>query len=183
MLISQYSIINSASRSAAASALLLIGGCDDPAPEPTAHVVEAPAAGAFSATGREWIDIDDKVSPALWLASREAGKDVDPADPAVQSLATLLHEADLRFTEGPRMVANRSVQVQSMLAERGVRETPRAVIAGLVSIAEVGERFGFGETCQHYVNARAAGPDQASALAALRRQPLPKAVEGAAERP
>ncbi|RXF73808.1 hypothetical protein EK403_09005 [Hansschlegelia zhihuaiae] len=119
------------------------------------------------------MDIKDNISPAVWLASREAGHDVAPNDPAAVSLRALLDDADARFTESPRMIANRAVQVQAMLAERGVKESAREVIEGLVSIGHVGERAGFGETCQHYVNARAASGSRVAALEALRRQPLP----------
>ncbi|MDR4307159.1 hypothetical protein IHQ68_11065 [Chelatococcus sambhunathii] len=117
------------------------------------------------------------VSPAVWLASREAGRDLAPNDPAVASMRGLLQEADERFSEGPRMIANRAVQVQGMLAERGVQESARQVIEGLVSIGQIGERAGFGETCQHYVNARAAAGTRAAALDALRGRPLPPASE------
>jgi hypothetical protein len=156
--------------------------CDDPAPPQAPSADSAPAPSAFSLATRSWIDVDDKLPPAVWLASREAGRDVGADDPAAASLRTLLHEADIRFTEGPRMVANRAVQVETMLAERGVKESPRAVIEALVSIADVGERAGFGETCQHYVIARTSSADQATALASLRRQPLPAAVAGESEK-
>jgi hypothetical protein len=173
MIRSKYWIINRPIFVTLGGIILALGACDDPAPTKTSASVSAPEPNAFSIATRSWIDVDDKLSPAVWLASREAGSDVGADDPAAASLRRLLHEADIRFTEGPRMVANRAVQVESMLAERGVRESPRNVIEALVSIADVGERAGFGETCQHYVIARAASPDQATALAGLRRQPLP----------
>lgn len=168
----QYSLIKSASAASILLALLL-AGCDDQAPPQNRSASSAPAAGAFSIANRSWLDIKDEVSPSVWLASREAGRDVAPNDPAAASFRGLLEEADIRFSEGPRMIANRAVQVQAMLAERGVRESPREVIEGLVSIGQIGERAGFGETCQHYVNARTASPSRMAALEALSRQPLP----------
>jgi hypothetical protein len=168
---SKYSFIKRAS--ALAFCFLFVTACDDPAP-PERSGTSAPARPeVFTVAGRSWLDVKDNVSPAVWLASREAGRDVDPNDPAAASLRALLDEADARFTESPRMIANRAVQVQSMLAERGVMESAREVIAGLVSIGQVGERAGFGETCQHYVNARAASGSRMAALETLRRQPLP----------
>lgn len=153
-------------------------GCDDPQP-PEKPAASAPKqTGAFRATGLGWLDVKDKVSPAVWLASRETGRDVEPNDPAAASFRALLDEADARFSEGPRMIANRAVQVQAMLAERGVKESAREVIEGLVSVGHVGERAGFGETCQHYVNARAASPSRVAALEALRSKPLPPPSEG-----
>lgn len=162
-------------------ALLLLGGCDEPAPDQRRVASAAPPASEFSMARRDWLDIKDRISPAVWLASREAERDVTPNDPAASELRGLLDEADRKFTEGTRMIANRAVQVQAMLAERGVTESPREVISGLVSIAAPDERAGFGETCQHYVNARASSPSREAALQALSRQPLPKASEGADE--
>lgn len=178
MIKSQYLIIIRPRFIAASAVCLGLAACDEPTAPPAPAAVEAPAQTAFSIAGRSWIDVDDKMSPALWLASREAGRDLPADDPAVASFRALLHEADIRFSEASRMVANRAVQVQGMLAERGVKETPREVIEGLVSIGEIGERAGFGETCQHYVNARVTSPDRAAALAALKRRPLPAAAPG-----
>lgn len=175
----QYSLINRLWPVVFAAALL--GACDEPAPTPDRQASSAPKTEAFSIAGRRWLDIKDDVSPAVWLASREAGRDVAPGDPAAASFRALLQEADARFSEGPRMIANRAVQVEAMLAERGVTETARDVIDGLVAIGQLGERAGFGETCQHYVNARAASGSRVAALDALRRQPLPQAT-GADER-
>lgn len=172
--LSQYSLIKRVAPVALFSALFL-AGCDEPAPPADPQATSAPKSEPFATAGRNWIDVKDQISPATWLASREAGHDLEPNDPAVVSMRGLLHEADVRFSEGQRMIANRAVQVQAMLAERGVKETPREVIEGLVSIGQIGERAGFGETCQHYVNARAANGSRMAALEALRRQPLPLA--------
>jgi hypothetical protein len=152
-----------------------LAGCDDGA-TPRQDSTPAPKVEGFSIAGRAWLDIKDEISPSVWLASREAGRDVAPNDPAAASFRGLLEEADVRFSEGPRMIANRAVQVEAMLAERGVKESPRQVIEGLVSIGQHGERAGFGETCQHYVNARTSGVSRVAALDALRRQPLPQAT-------
>ncbi|MGA0530965.1 hypothetical protein [Hansschlegelia sp. KR7-227] len=172
---SQYSLIKRKSAWLAFTCIFFLGACDDPAPPAPPAGATAPRVNAFSIADRRWIDVNDKIAPAVWLASREADRDVAPDDPSVAALRGLLGEADLRFTEDPRMIANRAVQVQAMLAERGVKESPRQVIEGLVSIAAPDERAGFGETCQHYVNARTAGRTRAEALEALRRQgaPLP----------
>ena len=174
---SQYSLIKSSGLVYLFMAAALTG-CDAP-PPPAEKPAAAPAPSqseAFSAAGRSWIDVNDKISPAVWLASREAGRDVPPNDPAANSMRALLSEADARFTEGPRMSANRAVQIETMLAERGVRESARGVIEGLVSIGEPGERAGFGETGGHYVNARIAAPDRSAALEAMRKLPQKPAV-------
>ena len=162
------------------AALFLMTACDDTQVDSGRRAV-APETKAFSLASARWIDVKDKVSPAVWLASREQGRDVAANDGSASSFRTLLADADARFTEGPRMIANRAVQVEEMLRERGVRESAREVIEGLVSIAPPTERAGFGETCQHYVNARTASPSRAAALEALRREPLPAAGPSADE--
>lgn len=168
----QYSLIKRTAFSAFFLLPILVGCDDQPARQDKAAT--APKSEAFSAAGRSWIDVKDDISPAVWLASREVGRDVAPNDPAAGSFRALLQEADMRFSEGTRMIANRAVQVQAMLAERGVRESPREVIEGLVSVGQIGERAGFGETCQHYVNARTSSGSRVAALDALRKQPLPR---------
>lgn len=176
----QYSLI----KRLATVALFLgpaLAGCDAPPAEENEASAAPRGHESSAAEGRNWLDIKDGISPAIWLASREAGRDVPPNDPMAATLRALIEQADIRFSEGPRMIANRAVQVQAMLAERGVRETAREVIEGLVSIGQVGERAGFGETCQHYVNARMASGSRVAALDALRRLPLPAAT-GAEER-
>lgn len=175
----QYSLIKRACSAGALSAFFFVAGCDD-APVDTARRA-APETPAFSLASARWLDVNDKISPAVWLASREAKRDVAPNDEAAASYRRLLADADVRFTEGPRMIANRAVQVEEMLRERGLKESAREVIEALVSIAPPTERAGFGETCQHYVNARTASPDRAAALEALRREPLPAARPSADE--
>ncbi|GLK80196.1 hypothetical protein [Methylopila turkensis] len=162
------------------SALFCLAACDDPAPPEPPHDVVATLTKETPLTERRWLELKDKVSPALWLASREAGRDLDERAPEVARIRASIATADARFTEGPRMIANRAVQVQEMLAENGVREAPSVVIESLASLATEadGERAGFGETCQHYVTSRISGLSREDTLAALRRTPLPAAKPG-----
>ncbi|GLK54613.1 hypothetical protein JOD31_001780 [Methylopila capsulata] len=161
-------------------AIICLTACDEPAPEAPPRDVVAALTREQPLHERRWIEVKDKVSPARWLASREAKRDVAPDAPEVAVIGGLIAEADHRFTEAPRMIANRAVQVQEMLGERGVTISPRAVIEDLVTVAEGAEqeRAGFGETCQHYVTSRLGGASREQAVAALRRQPLPTAQEG-----
>lgn len=162
--------------------MILLVGCDDPAP------ANAPPPGAASLSrevtmaDRRWLEVKDDVTPELWLASRELARDARDDEPTVKEIDAILNEADRRYYEGPRMIANRAVQVEQMLAESGVKESARSVIEGLAEIAEPEERAGFGETCQHYVMARIQGATRAAALETLRRNGLPKPDEHGGDR-
>lgn len=177
---SQYSLIKRIGLAAGGAALICLSGCDDPPPEAPPRDVVAALTRETPLYERRWIEVKDKVSPARWLASREAKRDVDPKAPEVARIGDLIAAADRHFTEAPRMIANRAVQVEEMLSERGVVMSPRLVIEDLVAVADGSEqeRAGFGETCQHYVTSRLGGASREEAVAALRRQPLPEAREG-----
>ncbi|GLK74838.1 hypothetical protein GCM10008171_00900 [Methylopila jiangsuensis] len=175
---SQHSLIKFSSATVFVVAMFCLTGCDDPAPSEPHQDVVAALTHEKGAHQLRWLEIKDKIAPGAWLASREAGREIEPSDPNAVAIRDLIAQADQRYTEGPRMIANRAVQVQEMLSENGVTEQPRSIIAGLVSIAPVGERAGFGETCQHYVTARIQGMSRDEALAALGRQPLPMAKPG-----
>jgi hypothetical protein len=86
-------------------------------------------------------------------------------------MAALLKEADTLFDETPRMLANRTAQLQRMLAEKALMEAPQDLLEDFIRLArEDGRtrgRFGFGDLCQHYFNLRAAGLGRGAALEAL----------------
>ncbi|MFD1333078.1 hypothetical protein ACFQ4O_13820 [Methylopila musalis] len=175
---SQYSLIKLSPATVVAVAIFCLTGCDDPAPSEPPQDVVASLTHEKPFHERRWLELKDKIAPGAWLASREAGREVEPSDPNAVAIRDLIADADARYTEGARMIANRAVQVQEMLAERGVSEQPRSIIEGLISVASLGERAGFGETCQHYVTARVQGLSRDAALDALRRSPLPAAKPG-----
>ncbi|MFG1348035.1 hypothetical protein [Xanthobacter autotrophicus] len=114
---------------------------------------------------RDWLERTDTVPPEVWLAARS----VPPADPA--RMAGLLKEADALFDETPRMLANRTAQLQGMLAEKGVAEPPQDLLEDFIRLARedggTRGRFGFGDLCQHYFNLRASGLGRVAALEAL----------------
>ncbi|MET0314871.1 MAG: hypothetical protein ABW275_10805, partial [Hansschlegelia sp.] len=120
-----------------------------------------------------------QIAPADWLASREAAVEAAAPDSGtVKEIDAILSDADERYYEGPRMIANRAVQIEQMLRENGQRESARSIIAALSSIAPPGEHAGFGETCQHYVTARIQGSSRDEALRLLKGKGLPAPVEG-----
>ena len=116
---------------------------------------------------KPWLDLKDRTPPEQWLASREAGEDVPSSSSGVAELRALLAQADRRYGETPRMIANRAVQLEAMLAERGIEETARRVIEGLIAVGREDDPRNFGETAQHYFNIRVTGMSREEALLSL----------------
>lgn len=154
------------------ASLLAVGlaGCPgESEPEPRERVA-TPASNAVAA--RKWLEPADKIAPAQWLASREAGSDVAPGAPTVAAWQKRLDEADARFGETDRMIANRAAQLETMLGEIGVRESASQIIEEFMPFAQKGSRRGFSDLCQHYYNLRKQGLSQSAALAALSEEPV-----------
>lgn len=123
---------------------------------------------AVSMANRSWLDAGDRTPPEQWLASRAAHADLPLSAPSVAAFRTLLVRADRAYDETPRMIANRVVQLQEMLAGRGMTESADTLIEGFLSLGTVGGRRRFGEDCQHYFYLRSANRAHGDALAALR---------------
>jgi hypothetical protein len=84
-----------------------------------------------------------------------------------------------RFGDPPRMIANRAVQLEAMLASAGISESAPELIVSLSEISEERPREGFGSLCQHYFNLRKQGLDREAALAQLKsRSGLEARVRG-----
>lgn len=166
------SVLSCLARAAAGvGAGLLLAGCPAETPSEPASAprerVEAPAQDALARKG--WLQPTDADAPDMWLASRAAGHDVAPGDPAVRVWRERLADADARFDETDRMIANRIVQLESMLAAIDIREDNALLLAGFTPLAPPGARRGFSDLCQHYYNLRAQGQSREAALASLRR--------------
>lgn len=159
-------------------ALLSIFGvaCEDTT-EPQATTesqATSPSSGTVSTHAlvrREWIARQDKIAPELWLASRAAGVDVAPTDPSVSEMRTLLAAAHKRFGDPSRMIANRAVQLEGMLKEKGIAEPAPELIQVLSRAAGPTENMrgfeGFGAMCQKYFILREQGLARDQALAQL----------------
>lgn len=152
---------------ATAAAALALAGCPDEGERETHERVAANQVGEL--WRKAWLDPTDPSTPDRWLASRDAGRDLAPADPAVAAWGQVLDEAKMRFDESGRMIANRAVQLEGMLAEIGVRETAENLVRAFTPLAEKGSRRGFGDLCQHYYNLRVQGEARDGALTALRK--------------
>lgn len=142
------------------------GGEEEREREPGAIAARSDRAAPETA----WLSPTDRTEPAVWLARHAAGgQPVDAA--ALGALRASLAEARGRFVEDPRMVANRTMQLEAMLAEIRIAEGPAALIADLAGVAAAsGRRQLYGEMCQHYVTVRRDGLSREAALARLRER-------------
>jgi len=140
--------------------------CGDERQE-TAKKDEAPIADK-AAGEAAWLGLADDDLPEEWLVRRKAntGAAVDPR--AVEAARTLLERASTRFSDQPRMIANRAAQLEEMLAEKGHSEDATTLIEGLLRAAGGSKPTGgFASLCQYYFNLRAQGLDRDQAIDAL----------------
>lgn len=148
-----------------------LGACsDESAPE------RQPTASAAEETGPstqqvEWLKVTDGIAPEQWLASREAGHHLDAYDSAVMDMRHVLDVATARFRDQPRMIANRAVQLETMLSERAITERAPYLIVTLSQVPG-GQRSveSFAALTQQYYNLRLEGLSRADALDALRQR-------------
>jgi len=150
-----------------AAAAVALAGCPGESEPARTKVQAEPAANSIA--GKTWLEPMDATSPDRWLASREAGTDLPATAPATLAWRAILSDADTRFDEPPRMIANRAVQLEAMLREIGIDESVRDLLRDLTPMAATGSRRGFSELCQHYFNLRAKGVGRTEALESLSR--------------
>jgi hypothetical protein len=118
---------------------------------------------------KAWLERQDTVAPELWLASRDAHADVTENHPLVSATRERLDIAKQRFGDSPRMIANRSVQLEGMLSADGIQETAVELLDALASVpGGLGTTGGYGALCQQYYNLRKSGQTREAALDALR---------------
>jgi len=120
---------------------------------------------------QSWIRRNDDIDPALWLASKESGRQLTIDVPGVARIQQAFRAGASKFLESDRMVANRTAQLAEMLAKDGKPEAAVDLIEGLSSVvnAERGKET-YGELCQFYFTLRHSGADREAALAELRRR-------------
>ncbi|PPD45757.1 MAG: hypothetical protein CTY15_02520 [Methylocystis sp.] len=115
-----------------------------------------------------WLRANEHIDPALWLASREAGRELSASDPAVETMREAIVTARAHFLESHRMLANRTAQIGKMLAEDGRAEDYAGILHELADVAKAaGQTQTYGELCQHYYNLRHKGATREEALAVL----------------
>jgi len=117
----------------------------------------------------DWLRVTDGVSPDQWLASRRLQRNIDFYDPEVREMRALLNTAASRYRDHPRMIANRAVQLEGMLAEKNITERAPELIATLSEVpGESRHVESFAAMTQQYYNLRMEGLDRAQALQALK---------------
>jgi len=157
-----------------AACVLFAAGCSD---EPVSnHEAEHQSSEKHSGLAGndnlpKWIDATSRVDPVAWLIKREKalGRDLS-ADDAEQLRQSLAKAAD-RFKEDPRMIANRAVQLETMLKPRNTSESAVQLVGRITDIVhETGRAEGFGALGQQYFNLRKAGLSEQEAIDDLTRR-------------
>ena len=133
---------------------------------PPALTATAPAAAAAdTAESSAWLGAHDPAPPAPWLIAHLPGP-AHASGATPEAVAALLQTAAERYRESPRMIANRAVQLQTMLAEEGLDEDAVSLLTRLARLPPA-NRVSFSADCQHYYNLRVQGFDREQALARL----------------
>lgn len=159
--------------------VLLAAGCDDcrgvsscgevvpgRASHPARHGALSPSDGGLLA--KDFLSIFDSVPPEHWLAVREAGRALPVDAPQVIRFGAMLDGLVDKYDEDRRMLANRTVQLQQMLAEKDQHEPLSVLLAAMDKLYDgrAGKRM-YGELCQHYFNIRGPGRSHDETLAML----------------
>lgn len=143
-------------------ACMLVACGEEAPPQRTAT---APSMAADTAEASAWLGAHDATPPARWLIAHLP----DPARAGAatpDAVTALLQTAADRYRESPRMIANRAVQLQTMLAEEGLDEDAVSLLTRLARLPPA-NRVSFSADCQHYYNLRVQGIDREQALARL----------------
>lgn len=145
--------------------------CSDESTSELPVPAPAPAAQEKSPHQLEWLRLTDGVAPEQWLASREAGRSLDVYDPAVADMRRVLDMAAVRFRDQPRMIANRAVQLETMLKEKSIEERAPRIIVSLSQVPGQSRYIeSFGALTQQYYNLRMEGASRSQAIDRLRQQ-------------
>jgi hypothetical protein len=160
-------------RTIAVALSVLVSACGDETVSETPQGAP-PVAEKQAPAKLEWLRITDGIAPEQWLASREAGRELDLYDPAVLDMRHVLERATARFRDMPRMIANRAVQLEGMLGEKRIVERAPRIIVSLSQVpGETRYVESFAALTQQYYNLRMEGLSRGEALEALKRQGAP----------
>jgi hypothetical protein len=148
-----------------------LSACSDEGSSDLPAATPAPATAEKSPSELQWLRLTDDVSPEQWLASRKAGLSLAAHDPAVADMRRVLDVATTRFRDQPRMIANRAVQLETMLKEKGIDESAPRIIVSLSQIPGQSRYVeSFGALTQQYFNLRMEGASRGQAIERLRQQ-------------
>jgi hypothetical protein len=154
-----------------AAPALTFAACGDE----VAHDTESPpapvTAQSESLNTLAWLKQTHPIAPEHWLASREAGHNIDLYDPSVVDMRRVLETAAMRFRDHPRMIANRAVQLEAMLKEKGIEESAPRIITNLSQVpGRTRYVESFASLTQQYFNLRMEGRSRGQAIDLLKAQ-------------
>jgi hypothetical protein len=154
-----------------AALALTLGACGDEAAHDTESAPAPVAAQGESLNALAWLKQTHAIAPEHWLASREAGRSLDMYDPSVGDMRRVLETAAMRFRDHPRMIANRAVQLEGMLQEKGIEESAPRIITNLSQIpGRTRYVESFAALTQQYFNLRMEGRSRGQAIDLLKAQ-------------
>lgn len=144
-------------------AQVLAGCSNEAAPELPPERNDRPAV----AGPQPWLAPSNGIAPEHWLLDHQLR--AKAAAPPAAQIRDRLAKAAQNFADSPRMIANRVVQLEAMLARQGIDENALELLDEL-SFALPPERRaeGFGARCQQYYLLRIRSPSKQQALSALR---------------
>lgn len=149
--------------------VLLAVGCSD---ESTSNQHAEQRSGLVRTHAQpSWLDATSEIEPAAWLIEREStsGRNLSAED--ANKLRQSLTTVSKLFREDPRMIANRAVQLETMLDPTDGRESAVWLVTELAQVVtEPGRVEGFGALGQQYYNMRKAGLSEQDALQDLSRR-------------
>lgn len=146
---------------------LALAACSDEPPIESKSALKGTSATA--PPKRQWLEIHSATRPAQWVLDWRAPKDRAPSDKELERVEKSLAAAHAIYRESERMIANRAVQLEQMLAKLGVEESAANILEDIASVAgEIGQTEGFGAVSQHYYILRSSRHDRADALALLK---------------
>ncbi|HVZ04859.1 hypothetical protein [Hyphomicrobium sp.] len=150
---------------AAISVVLGILGCEE---QPQEQQTQKRSGLGYASKKTDWLDLQDDREPAKWLLSRENSHH-PPTD--LTRMRQTLMTASTRFGESSRMIANRAVQLETMLHPLGERETAVSLVDDLTSaVGQSNKVPGFGTLGEYYYNLRKAGFTKPQALKDLSKR-------------
>lgn len=115
-----------------------------------------------------WLHVHNSLEPAVWLSSIDLMTNT-PSAQNITIYSKLLDEASDHFEEGPRMIANRTVQLKSMMLEMQEDRTLRNILSSLIETRGGGQqKVNYSALCSQYFNLRKSGNTEAAALAAIK---------------
>ncbi|MDQ8698890.1 hypothetical protein [Hyphomicrobium sp. LHD-15] len=163
-----YAPFNVASFIAIVLALVLPACTDEPVVQSKKTVMETPPGTGLQ---RQWLELNSSIKPAQWVLDWRKPKERSASDEEMQRVQKHLTAAHNIYRESERMIANRAVQLEQMLAKLNVEESAANILEDISAVAgEIGQTEGFGAVSQHYYILRSGEYDRGAALALLKRR-------------